>query len=438
MKLGVQLCIVLLLITLCGAAVAYTSALKISAPTGAAAAGTAVVTGKNVAFSFLALIIALCVALSMGYSATHHLRQLTHNIESISKGRLDIHIDGQNRPDEIGELARAFDRILTSLKLAVEKVGIRKEELKLGEALEAKESAERERHEAEERYRVLAQTSPDCIKLIDKFGKIIFMNQTGLSEHGFKNVNDVIGKDVTTLAFKKEFHGKVKTALKDAITGKTTTLEVQHQSQNEHEWFLATFSPVKNDQGEVTSVLAISRNITPLKQTTLELKSEKEFVQEIIEHAGVPVLAYSKHGELLIANPILLDLTGYDKKDITTQKQWIANAIPWKEAQDKLLHALAQIYQGKKINDFVIPLQRKDKSTIIVVSNITSIRSPRGEIIGACAFMRDLSEIFNLENQIRSWATETTLEQPPRESSIERSPQKKALNTRRGKKRQKR
>src|SRR3989344_4264963 len=127
------------------------------------------------------------------------------------------------------------------------------------------------------------------------------MNAAGLSEHGFNTLKEVQGKDFTTLTFRQEYHGKVRTALKNALNGKTTTLEVQHQNEKENEWLLETFSPVKNDHDAVESVLAVSRKITPIKQTALELKSQKDFVQEIIDHAGVPVLAYDKNGKLLIA-----------------------------------------------------------------------------------------------------------------------------------------
>lgn len=99
-------------------------------------------TFNTVALATLPLLVASAFG---GIYAVHISRRIQHftaTIKDISRGKLDAHVRGKERQDELGELARAFDRVLVSLKLAVEKVGLKKEELKLGEALEAKERAE--------------------------------------------------------------------------------------------------------------------------------------------------------------------------------------------------------------------------------------------------------------------------------------------------------
>src|SRR3989344_2591356 len=51
------------------------------------------------------------------------IQQLTKTIEDISMGKLDTEIKGKERKDEIGDLARAFERTIVSLKLAMKKTG---------------------------------------------------------------------------------------------------------------------------------------------------------------------------------------------------------------------------------------------------------------------------------------------------------------------------
>ncbi|MBI5635764.1 HAMP domain-containing protein [Candidatus Micrarchaeota archaeon] len=52
---------------------------------------------------------------------TGHIESITQTIEDISKGKLDTRIDPKllKRDDELGELARAFDRTIVSLKLSM-------------------------------------------------------------------------------------------------------------------------------------------------------------------------------------------------------------------------------------------------------------------------------------------------------------------------------
>ena len=49
--------------------------------------------------------------------------KLTKTIEDISLGKLDTEVEGKERKDEIGDLARAFERTMVSLKLAKRKIG---------------------------------------------------------------------------------------------------------------------------------------------------------------------------------------------------------------------------------------------------------------------------------------------------------------------------
>ncbi|MBI4146822.1 PAS domain S-box protein [Candidatus Woesearchaeota archaeon] len=393
MNIGTKL--VLLLITATGivAAAEYYALRTINHP----------ISFEVLALTVAPLLSALGIGMLMSYNVSKNIKKLTHTIEDISKGKLDVHVAGKNRQDEIGELARAFDRILVSLKLAVEKVGLKKEELKLGEALEAKEIAEHLKREAEERYKVLAQTSPDCITLLDKQGKVVFMNSSGLKEHGFKQLSQAVGKDYLASAMKDEYREQGKHALTNALKGKTTTLEVQHRTIGAPEWSLDTYTPVKSEKEEITHILVLSRNITKLKKTESQLVTQRNFVQEMITGAGVPIIAFDNHGKLLLTNKTLTKLTGYEH--IATKQNWLETAFPT-EAREKVAKAISDVQRGQAVTDFVTPLRCKDGRDIIVVSNISPIKDEKNNITGTVMFMRDLSEIFTLEQQIMHWASQ--------------------------------
>ena len=76
--------------------------------------------------SFMAVVTALIVVVYI----TKPLIRLTKVIESISKGQLDANIDESilNKNDEIGDLAKAFDRTMVSLKLAMKSTGSKPED----------------------------------------------------------------------------------------------------------------------------------------------------------------------------------------------------------------------------------------------------------------------------------------------------------------------
>ncbi|MCX6670382.1 MAG: hypothetical protein NTX92_00485, partial [Euryarchaeota archaeon] len=97
-------------------------------------------------FLVLILFITLSVALAISYFISMPLVKLTENIDEISKGNLDVELE-KSEIYEINNLTNSLDRVMASLKLAINKVGVRKEEI-FHDVIKAKE-------EAEEKYEIL-------------------------------------------------------------------------------------------------------------------------------------------------------------------------------------------------------------------------------------------------------------------------------------------
>jgi len=76
----------------------------------------------------LILLVTFFVSLFISYFITRPLEKLTNNIDSISKGQLDVNLE-PSEIDEINNLTNSLDRIMASLKLAVVKVGVKKDEI---------------------------------------------------------------------------------------------------------------------------------------------------------------------------------------------------------------------------------------------------------------------------------------------------------------------
>ena len=76
----------------------------------------------------LILIVTFFVSIFISYFITRPLEKLTNNIDSISKGKLDVNLES-SEIYEINNLTSSLDRIMASLKLAVVKVGVKKDEI---------------------------------------------------------------------------------------------------------------------------------------------------------------------------------------------------------------------------------------------------------------------------------------------------------------------
>jgi len=91
-------------------------------------------------FLGLILLITLTVAFFVSYFISMPLVKLTKNIDEISKGNLDVELE-KSEIYEINTLTESLDRVMASLKLAINKVGVKKDEI-FQDAVKAKEEAE--------------------------------------------------------------------------------------------------------------------------------------------------------------------------------------------------------------------------------------------------------------------------------------------------------
>lgn len=69
----------------------------------------------------VAVVMGLVAALFFSRQLALPIRQLTSVADSLSRGQMDVTVSGIDRGDEIGALARAIDRLGTSIKYAMER-----------------------------------------------------------------------------------------------------------------------------------------------------------------------------------------------------------------------------------------------------------------------------------------------------------------------------
>ncbi len=115
--------------------------------------------------------------------------------------------------------------------------------------------------QSEKRYRSLVENTPDIIMLIDKHGKLNFINHT---VEGFTS-QEVTGKNVYEYILPQS-HSAVKSAITKVFrTGRSQTLELSGYGPDKSIALYETnIGPIKHD-GKVIAAIKIARDITHRK-----------------------------------------------------------------------------------------------------------------------------------------------------------------------------
>ncbi len=108
---------------------------------------------------------------------TKQIKRLTSSVEAITKGDLDIQL-AKSSISEVESLTESLNRILASMKLAILRTGMTKEQIGLGEAIKAKE-------EAESKYYELFNNSADSTFIHTLDGRFLEVNDSACRTLGY-------------------------------------------------------------------------------------------------------------------------------------------------------------------------------------------------------------------------------------------------------------
>jgi PAS domain S-box-containing protein len=207
-------------------------------------------------FLVLILFITLSVALAISYFISMPLVKLTENIDEISKGNLDVELE-KSEIYEINNLTNSLDRVMASLKLAINKVGVRKEEI-FQDAVKAKE-------EAEEKYEILLKKIDGWIWEIDDKGICTKCSAKVTGTLGY-SPKQIIGKEIFRFLPPED-----ATKLKDIVyvlsqqkseNANKLDLHWMHQDTSHPVWVRSFCIPVFNSVGTFQGLRCFSRDAT--------------------------------------------------------------------------------------------------------------------------------------------------------------------------------
>jgi PAS domain S-box-containing protein len=225
--------------------------------------------GFEIATAFLGLIIIVTffVSLFVSYFITLPIENLTRNIEEISKGNLDVKVE-KSEIYEINKLTEALNRVMSSLKLAIHKVGVKKGEI-FEETMKAKETAE-------EKFKLLLNSIDELTWEINEKGVITYCSDNIKDVLGYSSTN-IIGKTIyefippeKSKKFRSIFQKAVKKKPQKNNTFKTDLVHKDGYNVP----FLTKFHPLFDDLENLIGFRGISKNL-------LESKMNKEKIEEL-------------------------------------------------------------------------------------------------------------------------------------------------------------
>ncbi|MBX0357512.1 sensor domain-containing diguanylate cyclase [Halobacillus sp. Nhm2S1] len=149
----------------------------------------------------------------------------------------------------------------------------------------------------------------------------------------------------------------------------------------------SVLTPTMDEAGEVTHIVAITRNITEVIEKERDLSRINAMYRSLMKDTTDAILIVDTSGNVLEANRALEELYGYTKEEMQ------ATSFPFLPS-NRREEAEELVRKGKEraIARYETVRKRKDGVLIDVSISISPIQSENGETIGISSIVRDISK----------------------------------------------
>jgi len=259
----------------------------------------------------------------------------------------------------------------------------------IGNTLERKETEEALR-QSEERFRLMAETSPDYMVQVDKQGKVLYASPAVKRILGF-DPTEVEGKDYASFiseAKSLEAQFLLERAYKGEVI-QNVEVDLIHKNGSTGPIEVSGAPIIIND--EVVSLFGVARDITERRQMEEEIKWLSSAVEQSIE----PITITDSEGNITYVNQAMLQLYGYSRDELIGKAAFMLNANP-NEAESVRVGIESE---GKWAGEII--QRRKDQTQFPAWLSMFAIKGSNGNGQIVVAFISDITERKQAEESLK-------------------------------------
>jgi len=247
--------------------------------------------------------------------------------------------------------------------------------------------------ESEEKYRQLAETSPEMIYLIDTKGYVSYVNKVAAAQF-CAPAQELIGKHLKDI-FPPDLAQQNFANIQDVIaTKRSFQNEVEIVFPTGNRWVDARLTPFFDEKGDVIGVLGLSYDITERKKTEEKLNMLALAIKNSVDCITIADNNY----QFIFVNDSFCKVYGFKEEEIVGQPIAIViskNNLP--EIGNDLFSTInkKKMWTGEVLN------KRKDGNDFPIQLSLAPLLDDKGELIAVVGVARDITERKHTETEIK-------------------------------------
>ena len=258
-----------------------------------------------------------------------------------------------------------------------------------------------ERKRAEEQFRLVVESSPNGMLMVDERGTILLVNRQIEHLFGYERA-ELIGQPVEMLVPQRvrsqhagdrdEFfaHSELR------AMGKGRDLYGVRKDGQEFRLEIG-LNPVRTRDG--MRVLASVVDISERKRAEQTLQKERDFIDAVLETAGALVVVLDREGRILRFNRTCEQTTGYSSEEVMGRHAWDLFVIP--DEVDGVKAVFERLRGGEPRNDYENYWKGKDGFLRRISWSNTVLTDSSGKVEYIVSSGLDITDFKHMQEQLR-------------------------------------
>jgi len=280
--------------------------------------------------------------------------------------------------------------------------------------------AESALRESEKKYRLLTEKMIDIVWIADMNLRTIYITPSVKNVLGFSrediplNAAEQMTPDSLAAAFEALTRELALEQQGNADPNRNVTLVLEYYHKDgSTRWLETLISGLRNDQGVLTGLHGVSRDITKRKLMEEELHESQRRLEKIIEFLPDATLVIDQEGRIIAWNQAIETMTGARKEDMISRGNY-EYALPFYGQRRPILidfalhpdYEMEKKYTGvKRVGDILFGEAFTPKlppGNIHLAGTASVLHDSKGNIIAAIECIRDVTHIKETELKLNN------------------------------------
>ena len=155
-------------------------------------------------------------------------------------------------------------------------------------------------------------------------------------------------------------------------------------------------APIRDKEGKIAGVVLVFRDITDRKQAEKALTLASAYNRNLIEASIDPLVTIDQEGRISDVNAATEKATGYLRTELIG-----SDFSDYFTEPAKARDGYRRVFDEGLVRDYPLEIRHRDGHTTPVLYNASVYRDEAGRVVGVFAAARDMTDLTQLEAQLR-------------------------------------